>query len=143
MNYPYPKRLSCPITKELQKPKKSKQGNKIVYYQGIKFHSIRERDRYIELKALENLGLIEELELQVPFEIMPSYQINGRNVRAIKYICDFTYYKIHKGEIPMREFVIEDVKPQVKDGKKPYRTEVYKLKKKMFEYKCQTEIKEV
>lgn len=96
---------------------------------GINFASKKEASRYMELVTLEKHGDIYGLEFQVPFELQPKFKINGKTVRAIKYVADFVYFdkkkKIH----------VEDVKGM--------RTEVYKLKKKLFEYKYKIEIEEV
>lgn len=109
--------------------KRTKYHNKKVYVNGIKFDSAKEAMRYRQLKMLEETGEIILLELQVPFELQEKYTINDRNVRAIKYVADFAYIdkngKTH----------VEDVKGM--------RTEVYKLKKKLFEHKYNIEIEEV
>lgn len=108
--------------------KKSKYGAKKCEYDGIKFDSQKERDRYIELKQLEKFGAISELKLQVPFVLQDGFEFNGKKILPIKYIADFTYWE--NGEL-----VIEDVK-----GKK---TDVYELKKKMFMYRYKKYIREV
>nr|DAL31304.1 MAG TPA_asm: Endonuclease [Caudoviricetes sp.] len=110
--------------------KTNKYHNKKVEFEGIKFDSKKEALRYKELKYLAEKGLIKNLELQKMFELLPKYDINGRHVRAITYTCDFYYYDTIKNL-----FVVEDVKGM--------KTDVYKIKKKMFEYKYQIEIKEV
>lgn len=98
---------------------------------GITFDSKREASRYSELKLLEKAGEIKDLKLQVPFELQPKYRRrNGQIVRAIKYVADFVYT-----DTKTDEQVIEDVKGM--------RTEVYKLKKKLFEYKTGEEIHEI
>lgn len=111
------------------KPKSKYRANKCVY-DGIKFDSNREMSRYIDLKLLEQAGTISDLKLQVKFELQPSYEFNGRKIRAITYVADFTYR-----DNRTNEDVVED--------SKGFRTEVYKLKKKMFEYLYKIEIKEV
>lgn len=100
----------------------SKYRSKKIIIDGISFDSKRESDRYVELKLLERGGKIKDLKLQHKFELQPSFKKNGKTIRAITYIADFTYFDLET----MRN-VIEDVKG--------YKTEVYKLKKKMFEYK--------
>lgn len=86
---------------------------------------------YQQLKLIERQGLIKDLKLQMKFELQPSYKKNGKTIRAINYIADFTYFDVNKGKT-----IIVDIKG--------YRTEVYKLKKKIFEYKYpDLEIKEV
>lgn len=97
----------------------------------IEFDSHKEGFRYIDLKLLERQGLIKDLRRQVSFELQPSYKKNGKIIRAIYYIADFVYYDNIE-----RKVIVEDTKG--------FRTEVYKLKKKMFEYKYpELEIREV
>lgn len=100
--------------------KQSKYKNKKVIYNGIKFDSQKERNYYIKLKLLEEKGIISNLKLQVKFELQPSFKFNGKTIRAINYIADFTY--------------IQDNKLHIVDTK-GVRTEVYKIKKKMMQYK--------
>jgi hypothetical protein len=138
IKYPIPKKLSNPITSEEEK-KKSKYGNKKVVIDGIKFDSQKEGNRYIELKQKERLGLIFDLKLQVKYELQPSYKLNGKTIRSINYLADFVYRETIKNEEGTRELkyktIVEDTKG--------YRTDVYKLKKKLFEYKYGIEIEEV
>lgn len=85
--------------------KKSKyRANKCVY-DDIKFDSYRERDRYIELKLLEQAGTISDLKLQVKFELQPKYEFKGKTIRAITYVADFTYR-----DNRTNENVVEDTK---------------------------------
>lgn len=97
----------------------------------ITFDSKKEARRYLVLKQMEKDGLIHNLQLQVPFELIPPFEIEidgkKRKRRRMEYIADFVYY-INNVK------VVEDVK-----GRK---TEVYKIKKKIFEYKFKTTIKE-
>lgn len=125
INYPIPKKLSYPITTEA---KRNKYHNKKVLIDNITFDSIKEGNRYKELKLLESKGIITDLQLQVKYELQPSYMINNKTTRSINYVADFTYILDNK-------LIIEDTKG--------YRTEVYKLKKKMFEFKYGIEISEV
>ena len=99
----------------------SKYHSKKVIYDGIKFDSIKEKNRYIELKILERAGLIKDIELQKEFILQPSFKKNGKTYRKITYKADFYYYDNH-----LKIYVVEDVKGM--------KTEVYKLKKKLFEY---------
>lgn len=96
--------------------------SKKVIVDGIKFDSLKEAKRYNELKILEKANEITELRLQVKFELQPSFKKNGKTIRKIEYIADFTYY-----DNKLNKYIIEDTKG--------YKTEVYKLKKKLFEYK--------
>jgi hypothetical protein len=129
IKYPIPKKLNYPITTEA---KRNKYHNKKVLIDNITFDSIKEGNRYKELKLLEAKGIITDLKLQVKYELQPSYMMNDKTIRAISYICDFEY-KNKNGDL-----IIEDVKPS-----KEFQTEVYKIKKKLFMYKYKIEIKEI
>lgn len=84
------------------------------------FDSIAESRRYKELVLLQRAGKITELQLQPKFLLQESFRKNGKTYRKIEYIADFQYEE--NGKI-----VVEDVK-----GKE---TEVFKLKRKLFEKK--------
>lgn len=109
----------------------SKYNSKKTIIDGITFDSKKEGRRYLELKKKAENGEISDLRLQVPFELVPSFtiEIDGkkRKRRNIRYIADFVYYE-------NGQKVVEDVK-----GRK---TDIYKLKKKLFEYKYKVTIKE-
>ena len=112
----YNKLLSNSIDCKINKYK-----NKKVEYHGIKFDSQKERNYYIKLKVLEEYGKIKDLKLQVKFELQPKFQFRNKTIQAISYVADFTYYD-------------EENKLHIVDTK-GIRTEVYKLKKKMMQYK--------
>lgn len=96
--------------------------NKKVVVDGIKFDSKKEAKRYTELKLLKRAGLIKDLELQPLFVLQPKYtNKKGEHIRAITYKADFMYFDIKK-----EQYIIEDTKG--------FRTDTYKLKKKLFEY---------
>ena len=99
----------------------NKYKNKKVAVDGIEFDSKREAKRYGQLKLLEKAKLIKELELQKTFELQPSFKKNGKTYRSITYKADFYYYDNH-----LERYVVEDTKG--------FKTETYKIKKKMFEY---------
>lgn len=85
--------------KLLQKQgKPSKWRNKRCEYDGIKFQSHRERDRYIDLRVMERLGEISNLRLQVAFDL----HVLGK--RITEYRADFTY------DDKDGEFTVEDAK---------------------------------
>lgn len=110
----------------------NKYKNKKITIDGHNFDSLKEARRYQELKLLERAKEITELKLQVPFVLLDSYVINGKARQGIKYIADFAYIDIRS-----KKYVVEDVKsPATK-------TQVYKLKKKLFEQKYGIEIREV
>ena len=110
--------------------KQNKYKNKKVIYDGIKFDSNREMAYYIKLKMLEQKGKIKNLELQKVYELQPSFKINGKTYQKITYKADFSYVSV------------EDNKIHIVDTK-GFRTEVYKLKKKMFAYSYGIEIEEI
>ena len=90
----------------------SKYHSKKEMVDGITFASKKEARRYQELKLLERAKAIQDLKLQVAFPLIKK-SINGRE---IKYIADFVYYEDGK-------LIVEDTKG--------YRTDVYKLKKRL------------
>lgn len=110
--------------------KKNKYNNTKVEYKGIKFDSIKEMKHYQLLEYLQKIGEIKELKLQVPYELIPKYKINNKTVRKTTYIADFTY------------ITAKDDKLHVVDTK-GFRTDTYRLKKKLFEYKYGVEVEEV
>lgn len=105
-----------------EKPKTNKYHNTKIIYDGIKFDSKKEANRYKELKLLEKRGIISDLELQSKFLLQPGY-VNAKRekIRPIYYVADFYYY-----DNELKKYVVEDTKG--------VKTDVYKLKKKMFEY---------
>lgn len=83
-------------------------------YDGLKFDSKKEAQRYAELKVLEKCGSIQNLKTQVKFCIVPKTE---KNRRARFYVADFVYTE--KGVN-----TIEDVKSPI-----TRRNPVYSLKK--------------
>lgn len=86
---------------------------------GIEFDSAKEAKRYAKLREMEEAGEIQDLRLQVPFELLPSFECDGVKYRGMRYIADFVYYRDGKQ-------VVEDVKG--------VKTPEYKLKKKLMAY---------
>lgn len=107
---------------------KVKYHNKKCEYKGLKFDSLKERNHYIVLEHLEKTNQIKDLRRQVKFLLQPSFKLNGKTIRAINYIADFTYIK--DGVL-----IVVDTKG--------FRTKDYLLKKKMFQYKYGMDIVEV
>ena len=110
--------------------KQNKYKNKSVEYHGIKFDSKKEMAYYIKLELLEQKGIIKDLELQKSFELQPSFKLNGKTYKKITYRADFSYVSV------------QDNKIHIVDTK-GFRTDVYKLKRKMFAYKYGIEIEEI
>lgn len=97
----------------------SKYNAKKTNVDGIKFDSIREAERYCELKLLEKAKEIRDLELQPRFLLQDKFKDKqGNTHRKIEYVADFMY--IDKCGIT----IVEDVKGVL--------TDVYKIKKKIF-----------
>lgn len=94
---------------------------------GITFDSKREADRYLVLKSMEEDGTIEDLRRQVRYELIPAFDVDGKHYRPVYYVADFVYVEDGKE-------VVEDVKGM--------RTDVYRLKSKLFARRYGKVIKE-
>ena len=79
---------------------------------GQVFDSVAEYHRWGCLRLLERAGAIKDLKRQVKFELIPKQE----GERACYYIADFTY--MENGEL-----IVEDCKG--------FKTDVYKIKKKL------------
>lgn len=123
---------------------RSKYGNKKAAVDGVFFDSKKEARRYAELKMLQKAGKISELELQLPFvlipaqyEYVPRYGKNGKRLKDAKiciersciYKADFAY-KDEDGNI-----VVEDTKGM--------RTTDYIIKRKLMLFLYGIRIKEI
>jgi hypothetical protein len=98
---------------------------------GIVFLSKKEAKRYEQLKYLEKAGVIKDLKLQPQFLLLaPFVDIDKRKHRAITYTADFQYWD---NELKME--IVEDVKG--------FKTDVYKIKKKLFLNKFALHLREV
>lgn len=102
----------------------NKYGNKKVIVDGHKFDSQKEASRYKELKLMERAGVIKNLELQPKFELIPTIRTEHETLRKTVYKADFRYV-----DTKTKGVVVEDVKG--------FKTDVYKLKKKMLLHKYQ------
>lgn len=95
----------------------------------LTFDSVKEANVYAELDIRQRIGEIQNLRRQVSYELIPKQKLsNGKTERAIKYIADFVYEEQGKT-------CVVDVKG--------FRTEVYKLKRKLMKYIHDIEIQEV
>jgi hypothetical protein len=97
----------------------TKYHNKQTEVDGVFFDSKAEARRYQELQLLAEGGAITALQLQPRFLVSPAFTYNGKKERAIHYVADFKYL-----DTDTDEWVIEDVKGT--------RTEVYRIKRKLF-----------
>lgn len=108
---------------------RSKYHAKKTVVDGITFDSKREADRYLVLKSMEEDGAIEDLRRQVRYELMPAFDVDGSHYRPVFYVADFVYVDKETGKE-----VVEDVKGM--------RTDVYRLKSKLFARRYGKVIKE-
>lgn len=92
---------------------------------GIVFDSKKEAGRYLQLKAMQNAGLISDLKYK---KSECTYPISIKDKLICKYIPDFIYVRDS-------ELIIEDAKG--------IKTAVYRLKKKLMKAIHGIEIKEV
>lgn len=109
----------------------NKYHNKKTVYDGIKFDSLKERNYYVKLKLMQQAGVIWNLELQKKYILQAGFKFNEKTIREISYYADFVYEDkngIH----------VIDVK-----GGNVTKTDVYKLKKKLFIKKYEIEIEEI
>lgn len=127
-------------------PNKSKYGAKkqtITNSDGtvITFDSKKEMQRFVELRYMEQAGLISDLQRQVKFVLIPAQREpdeigkrggvkKGKTIeKEVSYIADFTYTD-KEGR-----FIVEDVKG--------VKTPEYVIKRKMMLYFHKIRIKEV
>lgn len=125
--------------------RRRKYGNTKITVDGIQFDSKREAARYQELKLLERAGVISFLQRQTKFQLIPDQHAPSNAIytkgprkgqrkpgklleHECSYIADFCY--IRNGET-----VVEDAKG--------YRTEVYRIKKKLMLERYGIQIREV
>jgi hypothetical protein len=110
--------------------KPSKYRNEKTTLDGRKFDSVKEANRYAELKLKERLGVIANLRMQVPYVLIPNIRNKDGKLleRAVIYKADFVYEENGKT-------VVEDVKG--------VRTKEYKIKRKLMLYIHKIKIKEV
>lgn len=94
-------RLNQQIFQEVEKPqkKKSKYSNTKTEVDGIVFDSVKEANRYKELRLLLKVGEIGLLKCQVEYELNPG------GTYSLRYISDFEYIITATGEN-----IVEDVK---------------------------------
>lgn len=96
--------------------------NKKIEFDGQVFDSKKEFNRYIYLKRLQEEGTISGLERQVRYLLLPTQRVDGKVVeRECSYIADFVY----RDEKEERD-VVEDTKG--------FKTEAYRIKRKLMLY---------
>lgn len=93
----------------------------------LKFDSNKEFEYYLLLKDRLKRGEIYELKRQVKLLIQPAFIApNGEKIKEISYIADFVYTTIDRGQGVVKQHYI-DVKG--------FKTDVYRLKKKLLAYR--------
>lgn len=134
--------FDCPLFKPTsEKPKANKYQAQKCEFNGEKFDSRKELQRWLELRLLERSGEITDLRRQVKFELIPvqrELDTTGRRGGVIKgkviehgvsYVADFVY-KDKKGNT-----VVEDTKGM--------RTKEYVIKRKLMLYMHGIRIREI
>ena len=95
---------------------------KKVELDGIKFDSLKEMRMYEALRLLQRAKEIRDLEVHPKFELQPKFvSADGKNVRAITYTADFRFFD----EKQCRVRIVDC---------KGWKTQMYLLKRKMFDY---------
>ena len=125
--------------------RRSKYGNRKTVVDGITFDSKKEANRFRELQLLERAGKITALQRQVKYVLIPTQREFSNEIykkgahqghfkpgkvleKECSYIADFVYYKNEKT-------VVEDTKG--------FRTEAYKIKRKLMLERYGIQIREV
>lgn len=117
-------RMSAKQFRDMLQPQKTNKYNAVkTEVDDIVFDSKKEATRYYSLMLLAKEGKIKNLQRQVRFILQDEFVNNDKQkVRPIFYIADFCY---ERNGVK----IVEDVKSPAT------RTQVYKVKKKMFQYK--------
>jgi len=100
---------------------KRKYNNKRIEIDGYTFDSKLEADFYLRLKPLVKSGKIKELKIHPRYLLQEGFTKNGKRFNPIYYVADF-------------EVTYDDGVTVIYDTK-GMRTEVYKIKRKLFEYR--------
>lgn len=124
--------------KFLFKKKTNKHRNRKVIYDGHKFDSLKEKERYIQLQLLLKAGEIRGFRHHVIFELIPK----NKHFRAVNYESDFVVWDKYGNQI------VEDCKAKVTNWhKKNYHysglTKDYIIKKKLMFHIHNILIKEI
>jgi len=113
--------LTASQFKEYNGMSKRKYNNKRIEIDGYQFDSKLEADFYQRLKPLVKSGKIKELKIHPRYLLQEGFTKNGKHYQPIYYIADF-------------EVLYDDGVTVIYDTK-GMRTEVYKIKRKLFEYR--------
>jgi len=83
-----------------------------------KHASKKEAQRCDELTVLEKQGMVKWLKQQPKFTLQPSFRFDGKAIREVAYLADFSYF-----DTKTKNQVVEDTKG--------FKTRDYLIKKKM------------
>ncbi|AQZ81555.1 hypothetical protein BUM88_08005 [Acinetobacter calcoaceticus] len=106
------------------KQKRNKFNASKIKLDGMTFDSNKEFKRYIELKAMQQRGEIQDLQHHTKFELAPKTKFEGekRTKPALRYYADFTYFMADGA------YVVEDVKSVVTRKLPSYRNKKHLMK---------------
>lgn len=103
--------------------------SRIVGGEVVTFDSKREAERFDTLRVLQGAGVIEQLQRQVRYTLIPAQKSSdGKTIRGVDYVADFVYQRDGKT-------VVEDAKGM--------KTKEYLIKKKLMLWVLGIEIMEV
>ncbi len=114
------------------KPNRNKYGNQKIVIDGVERDSLAESNRLEQLKILQRVGAIQNLQYQVKYELLPKQQGENRNERAVTYIADYVY------DVVMPDGSLR----QVVEDCKGHKTKDYIIKRKLMLYIHGISIKE-
>jgi len=120
---PYISSFSLPEIEDDKKARNGKYNSYTVVIDNVSFDSVMESRFYLRLLEMKAAKQIKSFSMQVTYELQPKFKdkVSGKTVRAITYIADFVVTDADD------QVIVVDVK-----GKE---TDVFKIKKKMFQYK--------
>lgn len=116
--------LTYSTSSAANKTTNNKYGNRKIIIDGIERDSIAESNRFEQLKILQRVGTIQNLQYQVKYELIPKQQGQYRNERAVTYIADYVY------DVVMPDGSLR----QVVEDCKGHRTKDYIIKRKLMLY---------
>jgi hypothetical protein len=110
--------------------KENKYHNKKVTVDGLTFDSIKEANRWKELRLMERAGKITGLSRQLRIEIVPKTKLH----RARHYVADFVYFDKEHGKTTYED---------VKGYKKGLAYQMFTLKRDILYWRHGIEVTEV
>ena len=109
---------------------------------GYVFDSKKEFIRWCELRILERTGKISDLQRQVKYELLPNqYETYARFSKTGKQLKDGVKL-IERGVSYVADFVYKENGETVVEDCKGFRTEDYRIKKKLMLYMHNIKVKE-